>query len=88
MNTRTAPTKVYRVNPCYASAPVDGIVDRCTLPMHFSGEHVGTLHTWSPIEDGDADLWEEHRPYRGRKPRAGLATSDVMVAPPNARIVS
>jgi len=87
MSTNTLPAKAH-VNPCFASSPVDGIADRCTLPMHFSGEHVGTLHSWAPIEDDGADMWEESRPFRGAMPRAGLATDDVLVAPPNARRVS
>lgn len=87
MDTNTAPTLTAHVNPCYASSPVDGGADRCTLAMHFSGDHVGTLHAWSPIED-EGDVWEEYQPFVGTMPRACLATSDVLVAPPSARIVS
>lgn len=44
-------------------------------------------HAWSPIED-EGDVWEEYQPFVGTMPRACLATSDVLVAPPSARIVS
>lgn len=92
MRNTTAPAKVRRVSPCGASSPVDGRADMCTLPLHFDGQHVGTLHSWddSAFDGFDLDelLWEEHRPAGDWRPPTGLATSDVLVAPPSARNVT
>ncbi len=87
MNT---PTRT-NVNPCFASTPAAGIVHRCTLPMHFSGDHDSGLHQWPDMPDAPVEsqsMSKADRAAFARLMTRGLATDDVLVAPPSARNVT
>jgi hypothetical protein len=77
------------LNRCGASAPLDGIVHICVLRIIHAGDHDSGSATWESLPESFAPFYDEEREvYRGPLPEPGLATEDVLVAPPNARNVT